>query len=463
MTLLLAVVPLLLALGAIGVAEEIGETTRADDLPAEFQALWGSDFDRDHRWTLVGKNEEAREQEKLHPELNAIHTIWHLPAARDRSVFKFELTRPIRKGGNVLHLYVKADGDDETGRNHEGVHNGVDYMFTMIDGDSNHASTRLSVYEAEGGTRPGTFSIAIREATLYLAAEMALRQQDGHSAFEYCVSSYVRGNGASAGLGYRRVISEGAPDTPDSRLLANPDVLVVNGAVPGWRLMGGRRPMEAVLAADGKDGALVIENLYCPERLAQTVSLAPGHYLLRALAKTNVFQIHLFAERMRLPVAVSGDYQWVELPFCVPHSGEDSAKAVQIGFRYVARPATGNASRLPARLSVKKVELTRLGDTVLSDRWAETLPADPLHRLKLIQGSPAWSRPGKVVFQDAFLGTELWLMTQEGKVDHSYVGHPDFSHEGKYLHIGLRRSPRGLLRTDGSARHLSTSSDCGKG
>jgi hypothetical protein len=101
------------------------------------------------------------------------------------------------------------------------------------------------------------------------------------------------------------------------------------------------------------------------------------------------------------------------------------------------------------------VELIRLGDTVLSDRWAETLPADPLHRMKLIHESPAWSRPGKVVFQDAFIGTELWLLTQEGKVDHSYVGHPDFSHEGKYLHIGLRRSPRGLLRTDGSARHLN--------
>ena len=53
------------------------------------------------------------------------------------------------------------------------------------------------------------------------------------------------------------------------------------------------------------------------------------------------------------------------------------------------------------------------------------------------------------------LSAKLWLMTQEGKVDHTYVGHPDFSHEGKYLHIGFRRAPRGLLRTDGSARYLN--------
>ena len=453
--ILSAVVPVLLALGAGGVAQEIGQTTRADDLPSEFKVLWDTDSDRDYRWTLVGKNEKAREQEKLHLELNAIQTIWHLPVARNRSVLKFEFTRPIRKGGNVFHLYVKADGDEDTGRNHEGIHNGVDYMFTVIDGDPNHASTGLNVFEADGGSRRGASTIAIRGQTLYLAAEMSLQQQNGHSVFEYSVSSYVKDNGPSAGLGYRRGVSGEAPHISDTRLLANPNMVVVNGDVPGWRLIGGKRPIEAVPAADGKDGALVLDNLYSREGLSQTVSLAPGHYLLRAMAKTNVFQVHLFAESTRLPVAVSDDYRWVELPFCVPRAGEDSGRAAQVGFRYLARPATGNASRLPARLSVKKVELIRLGDTVLFDQWAQTLPADPLHRMKLLEESPAWSRPGKVVFQDAFVGTELWLLTQEGKVDHSYVGHPDFSHEGKYLHIGSRRSPRGLLRTDGSARHLN--------
>ena len=187
--ILLAVVPVLLALGAAGAAQEIGQTTRADDLPSEFKVLWATDSGRDYRWTLVGKNEKASEQEKLHPELNAIQTIWHLPVARDRSVFKFEFTRPIRKGNNVFHLYVKADGDEDTGRNHEGVHNGVDYMFTVIDGDPNHASTRLDVFETDGGSRRGACTIAIREETLYLAAEMTLRQQDGHSVFEYSVSS----------------------------------------------------------------------------------------------------------------------------------------------------------------------------------------------------------------------------------------------------------------------------------
>ncbi len=218
-------------------------------------------------------------------------------------------------------------------RKHDGIHNGVDYMFTVIDGDPNHASTRLDVFEADGRTRRGACNIVIREATLYLAAEMALQQQDGRSVFEYSVSSYVKDNGPSAGLGYCRVASAEAPKTSDARLLVNPDMTVINGTVPGWQLVGGSRPMEAKLAADSKDGALVLENLFWPEGLSQTVSLAPGHYLLRALAKTNVFQIHLVAESMRMPVAVSDEYQWVELPFCIPRSGEDSV--------------TSGASRIP--------------------------------------------------------------------------------------------------------------------
>ncbi len=450
-----AVVPTLLVLGAVGAAQEIGQTTPADDLPTEFKVLWETDSAGAYRWTLVGKNAKASEQEKLHPDLNVIRAIWHLPVARNRNVFKFQFTRPIRKGNNVFHLYVKADGDEDSGRKHQGIHKGVDYMFTLIDGDPKHVSTRLNVFEKDGDSRQGICTVVIRDKTLYLATDMTFQQQDGHSIFEFFVLSYVKGKGPSVSLGYHRGTSAAAPNVFDTRLLANPDLLVVNGKVPGWQLVKGSRPIEAVLATDSEDDALVVENLYFPERISQTVILVPGHYLLRALAKTNVFQVHLFAQSMRLPVAVSDDYHWVELPFYVPLSRQDSGRAVQLGFRYLARPATGNASRLPARLSAKKVELIRLGDTVLSEQWAQRLPADPIHRMKLIQESPAWNRPGKVVFQDACIGTELWLLTQEGKVDHSYVGHPDFSHEGKYLQIGLRRSPRGLLRTDGSERYLN--------
>ena len=444
-----------LFLGTAGVAAEEAQTARADDLPPEFRMFRPSESGQDLQWTLIGRNEKAEEQEKQHPELNAVRAVWHLPLTADRSAFKFDFTRPVRKGDNVLHLYVRADGDENTGRRDKEAHKGVDYMFTMIGGDPNHASTGLSVFKADGSTRRGDCFVVIREESLYLVAEMTLRQQDGRSAFEYSVSSYVKNNGPGSGFAYRGVSSDPAPKASSVGFLMNPALAVINGKVPGWQLARRRRPLEATLAVDDKEKALVIENLFWPEGLTQTASLSPGHYLLRASAKTNVFQIHLVAARARMPVPVSDDHRWVELPFRVLPKEDGSKRAVLLGFRYLARPATGKASRLPARLSVKKVELVRLGNTVLPDHWAQTLPVDPLHRLKLVNDSPAWSRPGRVIFEDSLIGTELWLMTQEGQVDHTYVGHPDFSHDGKYLHIGFRRPPRGLLRTNGSARYLN--------
>ena len=463
-TVLFAVLPILLAIGTLGAAQDVGQTVPADDLPAEIRMLSGADPDRDYRWTLVGTNGKAQEQEALHPELNVVEKVWHCPLARDRQAFKFEFTRSFKEKSHVFHLYVKADGDADTGRIAKGSMKGVDYMFTLSEGAPGARRDSWSRISADGQWHGAPHLTVVKDDVLYLSANMTIQQQDDASVFEYYVMSYVAKNTekglqavASSNFGFKRAVSEAAPTTSvgTGPTVINPDLRLINGVVPGWQLIRGRRRIEAVLAADNKGEAVSVSPLFSPEGLAQTVSLAPGHYLLRGLAKTNVYQIHLFADRTRIPVAVSDDHQWAELPFYVPRSDKDSRRSVQIGFRYLARPATGNASRLPAKLSAKKVELIRLGDTALYDRWAETLPADPLHRMQLINESPAWSRPGKVVFQDAFVGTELWLMTQEGKIDHSYVGHPDFSHDGKYLHIGSRRAPRGLLRTDGSARYLN--------
>lgn len=407
------------------------------------------DAEREYRWTLIGKNEKTQEQQAMHSEFNAVSTLWHLPLASNRSAFKMVFAHPIRTGDNVFHLYIEADGDKSTGRNDGSTHQGVDYMFTLIDGDPRHRSTRLDVFEVDGRGRRGACSVLIQDDTLYLVAEMTLRQHEGHSVFDYFVSSYVKDGGPSASLAYRRAVSDPAPKTVDTRLLANPDLVVVNGTVPGWQLVG-TGAEDAVLTAVAEEDAVVIGQRYAGGALLQSVNLSPGHYLLRASIKTDTFARHLGALGFRIPVGVRNEYRWSELPFYVTDPDQAASRRVDVGIWHIGYPPT----RHHGEIRVKKIQLRRLGDTALPDRWAETLPNDPLHRLKLLAASPAWNRPGKVVFQDAFIGTELWLMTQEGQVDHSYVGHPDFSHEGKYLHIGLRRQPRGLLRTDGSARHL---------
>ena len=366
-------------------SQALPTTTAAEDLPAEFTLLLRRipSTITDGRLSARTKRLKSRRNCTLNSMRFTRSGI--SPWRANRSVFKFEFTRPIRKGGNVFHVYVKADGDEKTGRKHDGIHNGVDYMFTVIDGDPQSREHQAGRFRS--GWQDPSRHLQHRDSG---GNALSGRRNDpaaARRAFRIRVLRVVVRQGTTApvpawGIAVLPPRRRRRLPTPGSWSI--PDVTVINGTVPGWQLVGGSRPMEAKLAADSKDGALVLENLFWPEGLSQTVSLAPGHYLLRALAKTNVFQIHLVAESMRLPVAVSDEYQWVELPFCIPRSGEDSVRAAQVGFRYLARPATGNASRLPARLAVKHVELVRLGDTVLNAQWAETLPADRLHRMKLI-------------------------------------------------------------------------------
>jgi|APSaa5957512622_1039677.scaffolds.fasta_scaffold04514_2 PKD repeat protein len=463
-SLLFATLSMLFTLGSHGVAQDTPQSVPADDLPAQIRILSGIAPGSDYRWTLIGTNPKAHAQEALHTELNAIETIWHCPILKGRHAFKFVFTRPFKEGDHVFHLYVKADADADTGRKVKGAMGGVDFMLTLRDGASGRRNA-WSHYSADGTSRQATHLTVLKKDVLYLSADMGIRQENDASVFDYMVISYVGKQTdkgfravASSNFGFKHAVSTPEPDIPidsgDGSLVVNPGMKMVEDTVLGWHPLSGRAKLEAVFRTDTETKALVVDPLYSPEGLAQTVSLSPGHYLLRALAKTNVYQIHLFANRMRMPVAVSDEHEWVELPFHVLRGKTDAKRSALVGFRYMARPASGNASRLPAKLSVKEVELVHLGDTVLQDGWVEKLPADPLHGLKLINQSPTWDRPGKVVFQDTLIGTELWLMTQGGRNDHSYVGHPDFSHDGKYLHIGVRRTPRGLLRTDGATRFL---------
>ena len=442
-------------------AQDMLQKMPAEDLTSTTRVVLRANPDKDYNWTLIGINEKAHQQEKLNPGLNVPYKIWHAPLAQGRNAFRIEFTRPYMKGENVFHLYLKSDGNENTGRTTEGSHKGVDYMLTLINGDPNTAGTGMGKYGADGKSGKGIYSLLVKDKILYLSADMEIKQDEGASVFEYFISSYIRkssGKGVAAicNFGYEKAVSEGEPEGTNKNKysLVNPGMLLVNGNVPGWQLAR-RRGSNAVFARDEEDNALVIRDMYHYDRMCQTVNLSPGHYLFRALIKTNTFQVHLSSQNhlYRIPVGVSDDYKWVELPFPVTGSDREAERPIEVAISYIGYPPTKH----PAVIRVKKTELVRLGETVLPDNWVENMPVDPLHGLKLLNDYPAWNRPGKVIFKDSFIGTELWLMTQEGKVDHSYVGTRDFSSNGKYLYIGFMKTPRGILRTDGSKRYLNDS------
>lgn len=443
---------------SIAWAAEVPVAARADDLTPEMRVLLNAFPDTEYEWTLAGTNQKVNEHQKLHAGINAVSSVWHVPLSNTQHAFRIDFAAPYKTGSNILHLYLKADGNENTGRRTEGSHKGVDYMFTLVDGDPNNNSTRLDVFDADGKSRKGSFSLVIRGQSVYLAAEMAVLQQDSKSVFEYTVSSYVRERTdkgfkvlGSSNLGYIRCMSRGVPlEKENKSLLLNPGMSLVNGNVPGWHLSGSA-DAGAVFRTDRKEKSLVVDGLLPGESISQTVVLTPGHYLLRANVKTNSFAAGLYAVSFRMHIGVSDELRWVELPFYVTGMDRDRKKDISVGITHIGYPPT----RHKAVLGIKSMELVRLGDTVLADKWTAHLPAHRLHGLDLINENPAWDRPGRVIFNDSLIGTELWLMTQEGKTDHSYAGSPDFSHQGKYLYTGSRRPPRGLLRTNGSARYLN--------
>ena len=452
-----------LLLSASALCAPDATTAPADDLPEEFRMLSRIPQETKLRWRLLARNDKAAEQEAAHADVNAVQDIWHVPLRKGRHALKIVFTRPYKVPGHVFHLYIKADGDEKTGRQ-SGV-KGVDYMYTYSCKEPGTERQWWAFWDQGGSSSSHTHLSVLQENVLFLCVDMDTQQKNGASVFELMTSSYIwrevdgtwKGS-FSHNVGFVPVT--GDPEPPGEAMqeahtpLLNPDMKLLRGRAYGWWLQGGKGKAEARLERDDAEQALKVGPLYSRGGLLQPITAAPGHYLLRALARTDVFQIHLVADRMQMPVPVGQECRWVELPFLVKHGEGKNRPSVQVGFRYMARPATGNASHLPATLWVKQVELHRLGDTALQERWIETLPVHRLHHLDLLEASPSRNRPGKVVFQDSFIGTEVWLMTQGGQDDHSYVGHPDFNRDGSFLHIGARRAPAGLLRTDGSARYL---------
>ena len=453
----------LLLLGGVRLLAQAPTTAPADDLPEEFRLLSRLPREAKLRWRLLARNDKVREQEAEHEDVNAVQDIWHIPLRNGRHALKIVFSRPYKVAGHVFHLYVKADGDPETGR--KGGVKGVDYMYTYSCQDPGTERQWWAFWDKDGSNISPSFFNILEDDTLFLCVDMDTQQRDGSSVFELRTSSYIWRDvdgtwTPTINHAFGFVPVAGDPEPPPAQMvepyspLMNPNLELIRGRAFGWWLRGSGRAVEATLERDEAEQALKVGPLYAPEALLQPVNATPGHYLLRALARTNVFQVHLVADRTQMPVPVGQEYRWVELPFPVKQVAGRRDRSVQVGFRYLSRPATGNASRLPATLWIKQVELRRLGDTALPEGWIETLPVDPRHRLDSLAANPSRNRPGKVVFRDSFIGTELWLMTQGGQEDHSYVGHPDFNRDGSFLHIGARRAPAGLLRTDGSARYL---------
>lgn len=246
----------------------------------------------------------------------------------------------------------------------------------------------------------------------------------------------------------------GSPASGDGRtLLVNADLSELRGKGPrDWEVDGDfHYDVTAKLA---------VVTFSTRGSLYQKVQLPSGHYLLRALVRTNSIEAVLSAESLdydladsyyasldyggfRTPVGVAREFKLAELPFFVENDGK-GPRTVTVGFRQHF------GVRHQIKLEIKKMELVRLGDTVLPRRWAQNWQVDPHHGLKTLQEAANAERPGKVIYRDTGTGAEVWMMTQGGISRLQYVGIDLFSPDGKYLYA---TGPGAVLRTDGSAQY----------
>ncbi|HPY91045.1 MAG TPA: hypothetical protein PLT23_09975, partial [Lentisphaeria bacterium] len=323
--------------------------TAADDMPPEFRYLARLAQDAPLQWRLLARNSEAPEQEKATPTVNVVSELWHLPLRQGQHALKVVFSRPYQAPGNVLHLYLDTDCDQATGRQ-EGV-KGVDYMYTYSCKEPRQLTEWWAHWDKNGGNTQASFLSIWEERTLYLYVEMDVLQKASSSQFEIMAYTYSwqEKDGLwrpEAGQHFGPLTVTGDPEPPPApqrttaELLMNPTLQKTGSRVVGWSLQGtSGYERRATMTRDDDEQVLRVGPLYSPEGLQQVVTLAPGHYLLRALARTNVFQIHLMADRMQMPVPVSPSLQWVELPFVVLRQDGRDTSRVQIAFRYQARPA----------------------------------------------------------------------------------------------------------------------------
>ncbi len=206
---------------------------------------------------------------------------------------------------------------------------------------------------------------------------------------------------------------------------------------------------------DGKTGIASFTLSWNWQGITKQVELPPGRYILRAVAKTNSFAAKLYMDKQPLsigdifvmPIGVSDEFREVLLPFYV--EGKEKKKYYAGIARVYQDPAKHEAV-----VQVKEMEIIRLVDTALPDNWASKLSTSIVHGLDTLKNISRPDRPGKVIFNDAFIGTELWLMTQGGQTNLLYAGNQDFSNEGKYVHAG-HRVPGDVIKSDGTFHYAN--------
>jgi hypothetical protein len=130
-------------------------TVDRNGLTAEQRETLGTSLDRPETWTVVMESPPQSEKQRASGNYDASKDVTRVECAhvaQDRWLWRVTMAGTPRPEDTVLHLYLDADANPNTGRkgSAQGPSTGTDYMVSVVGGQSN-----ASRYDADGKSIAG--------------------------------------------------------------------------------------------------------------------------------------------------------------------------------------------------------------------------------------------------------------------------------------------------------------------
>jgi len=162
----------------IAVAAESTADRDRDGIPDPLERQLGTDPDHAESLQVVlsdGVEPAARRERPDYDGSKDVEQVEFCHVGNDRYLWRVCMAAQLRLEDTVLHLYIDADADENTGRKvSSGAPNhGTEYMLSVVGGRG-----RSTWYDVEGTSRPGpAVTFAVQDQSVLISADVDLKRE----------------------------------------------------------------------------------------------------------------------------------------------------------------------------------------------------------------------------------------------------------------------------------------------
>lgn len=157
-----------------------------DGIPDKVEEQLGTRPDEAEEFLCALKDGKEAEEERREAGYDSgldIDAVWVAHAGGNRFVWRVDMVGPLDLSNTILHLYIDADRNRETGRKSSGNVEGVEYMVTSVNG-----SGRSTVFAPDGERLdPILITVEPVERSVFFSADLKIDQDAAGGNFELYV------------------------------------------------------------------------------------------------------------------------------------------------------------------------------------------------------------------------------------------------------------------------------------